>query len=80
MARDTIGGESPPRTRSTNGTIVAAGSRTPDKAGEFAVEFGAERAHGSYDELVADSNSDRMPWEAVRIVGHRGAGRTDGGH
>jgi glycerophosphoryl diester phosphodiesterase len=34
----------------------------------------------SIDELVADSDSDRMPWESVRIVGHRGAGRTDGGH
>ena len=30
------------------------------------------------DELVADSGSDRMPWEAVRIVGHRGAGKTHG--
>lgn len=30
------------------------------------------------DDLVADSGSDRMPWEAVRIVGHRGAGKTHG--
>ena len=32
------------------------------------------------DELVSDSGPDRMPWEAVRIVGHRGSGRTHGGH
>ena len=52
VARQAVG---PGIQRSTNGTIVAAGSRTPDKAGEFAAEFGAERAHGSYDELIADS-------------------------
>ena len=32
------------------------------------------------DELVSDSGPDRMPWESVRIVGHRGSGRTHGGH
>jgi predicted dehydrogenase len=38
--------------------IAAVGSRSADRAGEFAVEVGAARAHGSYQDLAADGGVD----------------------
>lgn len=38
----------------TNQRVVAVGSRTPARAEQFAAEHGIERAHSSYEELVAD--------------------------
>jgi len=38
--------------------IAAVGSRRPDAAAAFATEFGIPRAHGSYEELVADPDVD----------------------
>jgi len=42
----------------TNAEFVAVGSRTPDRAAAFASEYGIERAHGSYDDLLADPAVD----------------------
>lgn len=42
-----------------NGYVIAAvGSRSPDRAREFAEKFGVATAHGSYEELVADPDVD----------------------
>ncbi|KQX71764.1 Gfo/Idh/MocA family protein [Aeromicrobium sp. Root472D3] len=38
--------------------LAAVGSRRPDAAQEFAARHGAARAHGSYEELVADPDVD----------------------
>lgn len=38
--------------------VTAVGSRRPEIAAEFAAEHGIERAHGSYEELVADPEVD----------------------
>ncbi|MDY0910994.1 Gfo/Idh/MocA family oxidoreductase [Microbacterium sp. CFBP9034] len=38
--------------------LVAVGSRSLDSASAFATEFGAARAHGSYEELVSDPEVD----------------------
>jgi predicted dehydrogenase len=38
--------------------IAAVGSRTPDRAAAFAAEVGADRAHGSYEDLAADDGVD----------------------
>jgi predicted dehydrogenase len=40
--------------------FVAVGSRTPAAAQAFAAEFGIARAHGSYEELVADPEVDAV--------------------
>jgi predicted dehydrogenase len=40
--------------------VTAVGSRALDRAEAFAAEFGVERAHGSYDALVADSGVDAI--------------------
>lgn len=42
----------------TTQEIVACGSRSLDRAREFASEFGGFTAYGSYDELVADPQVD----------------------
>lgn len=42
----------------TGQQIVACGSRSLDRAREFASQFGGFTAHGSYEELVADPNVD----------------------
>ncbi len=43
----------------TDGAVLyAIGSREISKAAEFAEEFGAEKAYGSYEELAADKNID----------------------
>ena len=44
----------------TASTVVAVGSRSIDRAQAFAAEFGIERAHGSYEELVADDGVDAI--------------------
>lgn len=38
--------------------LVAVGSRRPEAAAAFAERFGAARAHGSYEDLVADPDVD----------------------
>lgn len=40
--------------------LVAVGSRSLDKAKAFAAEFGAPRAHGSYQALVEDAEVDAV--------------------
>lgn len=41
-----------------HGEIYAVGSRTLEKAEAFAKKYQAQKAYGSYDELLADSNVD----------------------
>lgn len=41
-----------------NAKLYAVASRTTEKAEEFAVRYGAEKAYGSYEELVCDKNVD----------------------
>jgi len=38
--------------------VAAVGSRSPESAGRFAEEFTVPRAHGSYEELLADPDVD----------------------
>jgi predicted dehydrogenase len=38
----------------TTSRVVAAGSRSLERAQAFATEFGVERAYGSYESLVQD--------------------------
>ena len=38
--------------------LTAVGSRRPESAQAFAEQYGADRAHGSYEELVADPEVD----------------------
>ncbi|WDR06158.1 Gfo/Idh/MocA family oxidoreductase [Devosia rhodophyticola] len=40
--------------------VTAVGSRSQDKANAFAKEFDIATAHGSYEDLVADSNVDAI--------------------
>ncbi len=42
--------------QSQTGELHAVGSRSLDKAREFAAEFGARQAYGSYEELLADAD------------------------
>jgi xylose dehydrogenase (NAD/NADP) len=44
----------------TNTEFVAVGSRTRERADAFAAEYGIERAHGSYDGLLADPAVDAV--------------------
>ncbi|HET7535510.1 MAG TPA: Gfo/Idh/MocA family oxidoreductase [Candidatus Didemnitutus sp.] len=46
--------------RSRTGRLVAVGARKREDAEKFAAEFGAERAHGGYDALLADKNVDAV--------------------
>jgi len=41
-------------------TMTAVGSRRAEAAEEFAAEFGIARAHGSYEQLVADPDVDAI--------------------
>lgn len=50
--------------------LVAVGSREVARARSFAAEFGAARAHGSYAELLADSEVDAV-YVASPHTGHR---------
>jgi predicted dehydrogenase len=49
--------------------VVAVGSRTPEKAREFAGRYGIERAYGSYEELAADEGVD-VVYVATPHSGH----------
>jgi len=40
--------------------LVAVGSRSAERAADFAQRHGAERAHGSYGELIADPDVDAI--------------------
>jgi predicted dehydrogenase len=42
----------------TGHSVVAVGSRSRQSAARFAAQFGISRAHGSYEELVADPEVD----------------------
>lgn len=44
----------------TTSRVVAVGSRSLERAQAFATEFGVERAHSSYEALVADSGVDAV--------------------
>jgi predicted dehydrogenase len=44
----------------TTSRVVAAGSRSLERAQAFATEFGAARAYGSYEALVADAEVDAV--------------------
>ena len=44
----------------TAGRVVAVGSRSIERAQTFASELGVERAHGSYEDLVADDGIDAV--------------------
>ena len=44
----------------TTSRVVAAGSRSLERAQAFAAEFGAERAYGSYESLVGDADVDAV--------------------
>ena len=46
--------------RHTRQRLVAVGSRSLDRAQSFAAAHGADRAYGSYDELVADPEIDAI--------------------
>lgn len=43
---------------SVNGEVYAVGSRQMERAQEFANQYGVQKAYGSYDELLADSEID----------------------
>jgi predicted dehydrogenase len=44
----------------TRSRVVAVGSRSSQRAQDFASRHGVERAHGSYDDLVADPDVDAV--------------------
>lgn len=44
----------------TTSRVVAVGSRSRERAQAFAAEFGAERAHGSYESLADDPGVDAI--------------------
>ncbi|MCU0282748.1 MAG: Gfo/Idh/MocA family oxidoreductase [Candidatus Nanopelagicales bacterium] len=44
--------------RETRSTVVAVGSRSQERADRFAAAVGAQRAHASYEALVADPDVD----------------------
>lgn len=44
----------------TRSTVTAVGSRSAERAAAFAERHGVERAHGSYEELVADDGIDAV--------------------
>src|SRR3954449_7892107 len=42
----------------TGQQVVAVGSRSKDKAADFAAQYGIDNAYGSYEQLVADASVD----------------------
>ncbi len=44
----------------TASRVTAVGSRSLDRAQAFAADFGVERAHGTYEDLVADDGVDAI--------------------
>lgn len=61
--------------------VTAVGSRNAESAGAFAAEHGIERAHASYDELIADPEVDVVyiatphPLHADNALAALGAGK-----
>ena len=55
-------------------TVTAVGSRTREKAAEFAERFGIPNVHGSYEDLVADPEVDAI-YIATPHPGHAGYAR-----
>ncbi|MCR5142298.1 MAG: Gfo/Idh/MocA family oxidoreductase [Ruminococcus sp.] len=51
--------------------LYAVGSRTPERAAQFAAEFGFERSYGSYGEIAADDNIDCV-YIATPMASHFG--------
>jgi predicted dehydrogenase len=45
---------------SSQAELVAVGSRSADRSAEFALQFGARKAYGSYAELAADPDVDAV--------------------
>src|SRR6266542_3248141 len=68
-----------------NAEFVAVGSRTAERAAAFSREYGIERAHGSYDDLLADPAVDAVYICLPNALHHawtmraRGGGRDVGG-
>jgi xylose dehydrogenase (NAD/NADP) len=56
--------------RARNARVVAVGSRSAERAGAFATRFGIERAHGSYEDLLADKNVDAVYIASPNSVHH----------
>ncbi|MDQ2755293.1 MAG: Gfo/Idh/MocA family oxidoreductase [Actinomycetota bacterium] len=54
----------------TAGSVVAVGSRDPDRAADFAGRHGIPRSYGSYEELVADDQVEAI-YVASPHSGHR---------
>ena len=48
----------PPLRASARNRLLAVASRRPETAAAYATEWGIERAHGSYDALLADPDID----------------------
>ena len=46
--------------RAANFSVVAVGSRSRDRAADFALRFGIPRVHGSYEALLADPEVDAV--------------------
>lgn len=46
--------------RASNATVVAVGSRSRDKAAQFAARWGIARVHDSYEDLLADPGVDAV--------------------
>ena len=55
-------------TRNTSQQIVAVGSRSPERAREFAEEHGIEMACGSYEELVAQADLGEAAGGRIEVV------------
>jgi D-xylose 1-dehydrogenase (NADP+, D-xylono-1,5-lactone-forming) len=51
--------------------FVAVGSRSAERANEFAQEFGIERAHGSYEDLLEDRDVDVVYVSVPNSLHHR---------
>ena len=60
--------------RHTRQQVVAVGSRNAERSAEFAARHGIERAHGSYEELVADPGVD-VVYVATPHNGHHPCAR-----
>ena len=57
----------------TQGTVVAVGSRTRERAEQFAAEFEVPRVHDGYDALVADPEVDAVYVASPHSEHHRHA-------
>lgn len=57
-------------TESTTGELVAVGSRSPERAREFASEFRARRHYGEYQGVIGDSDVD-LVYVATNHPTHR---------